>query len=59
MATSWLLLCDGSLSQARTYCYVFDIWAEDESAVAAAHDKIGLRYDSITQVNRVSGMDLR
>jgi hypothetical protein len=30
-----------------------------EADVSAAHNKIGLAYDSITQVHRVSGMDLR
>jgi hypothetical protein len=45
-----------SLGDGKVFCLTA---AEDEAAVAAAHDKIGLRYDSITQVNRVSGIDLR
>ncbi len=45
-----------NLGDGKVFCLTA---AADEAAVAAAHDKIGLRYDSITQVNRVSGMDLR
>jgi hypothetical protein len=44
-----------NLDDGKVFCLTA---ADDEAAVAAAHDQIGLRYDSITQVNRVSGMDL-
>ena len=45
-----------NLADGKAFCLTA---AADEAAVAAAHEKIGLRYDSITQVRRVSGMDLR
>ena len=45
-----------NLAEGKAFCHTA---AADEAAVAAAHDKIGLPYDSITQVHRVTGMDLR
>ncbi len=45
-----------NLAEGKAFCLTA---AADEAAVAAAHEKIGLPYDSITQVHRVSGMDLR
>jgi hypothetical protein len=45
-----------NLAEGKAFCLTA---AADETAVAAAHEKIGLPYDSITQVHRVSGMDLR
>ena len=45
-----------NLAEGKAFCLTA---AADEAAVAAAHEKIGLTYDSITQVRRVSGMDLR
>jgi Protein of unknown function (DUF4242) len=45
-----------NLAEGKAFCLTA---AADEAAVAAAHEKIGFPYDSITQVHRVSGMDLR
>ena len=45
-----------NLAEGKAFCHTA---AADEAAVAAAHDKIGLPYDSITEVHRVSGIDLR
>jgi hypothetical protein len=45
-----------NLAEGKAFCQTA---AEDEAAVAAAHEKIGFPYDSITQVHRVSGVDLR
>ena len=45
-----------NLAEGKAFCLTA---AADEATVAAAHDKIALPYDSITQVHRVSGMDLR
>jgi hypothetical protein len=45
-----------NLAEGKAFCQAA---AEDEAAVAAAHEKIGFPYDSITQVHRVSGVDLR
>ena len=45
-----------NLAEGKAFCLTA---AADEAAVAAAHEKIGLPYDSITQVHRVTGMDLR
>jgi hypothetical protein len=45
-----------NLAEGKAFCHTA---AADEAAVAAAHEKIGLPYDSITQVHRVSGIDLR
>jgi hypothetical protein len=45
-----------NLADGKAFCITA---AADEAAVAAAHEKIGFPYDSITQVQRVSGMDLR
>ena len=45
-----------NLAEGKAFCHTA---APDEAAVAAAHEEIGLRYDSITQVHRVTGMDLR
>ena len=45
-----------NLGEGKAFCMTA---AAGEAAVAAAHEKIGLPYDSITQVHRVSGMDLR
>ena len=45
-----------NLAEGKAFCLTA---AADEAAVAAAHEKIRLPYDSITQVHRVTGMDLR
>jgi hypothetical protein len=45
-----------NLAEGKAFCHTA---AADQAAVAAAHEKIGLPYDSITQVHRVSGIDLR
>jgi hypothetical protein len=45
-----------NLPDAKAFCRTR---ANDEAAVAAAHEKIGLPYDSITVVQRVSSIDLR
>ena len=45
-----------NLAEGKAFCLTA---AADEVAVAAAHEKIRLPYDSITQVHRVTGMDLR
>jgi hypothetical protein len=45
-----------NLGEGKAYCLTA---ADDEDAVFAAHEKIGLPYDSICQVQRVTGMDLR
>jgi hypothetical protein len=45
-----------NLEAGKAYCLTA---ADSEEAVFAAHDKIGLPYDSICQVQRVTGMDLR
>jgi hypothetical protein len=45
-----------NLSEGKAFCLTC---ASDVSVVAAAHEKIGMPYDSITQIQRVSGMDLR
>jgi Nickel responsive protein SCO4226-like len=45
-----------NLTEGKAFCLTA---AADEAAVAAAHDKIEFPYDSITQVRRVTGMDLR
>jgi|GEM_PF-1049180 len=45
-----------NLEAGKAYCVTA---AESEQAVFAAHEKIGLPYDSICQVRRVTGMDMR
>lgn len=45
-----------NLPEGKAYCLTA---AENEEAVFAAHNKVGLPYDSITHVQRVTGMDLR
>ena len=45
-----------NLAEGKAFCLTA---AADEADVAAAHEEIGLPYDSITQVHHVSGMDLR
>jgi hypothetical protein len=45
-----------NLPEGKAYCLTC---ADTEAVVAAAHEKIGLPFDSITQVQRVTGMDLR
>ena len=45
-----------NLAEGKAYCLTC---AADVAVVTAAHDKIGLPYDGITQVQRVTGMDLR
>jgi hypothetical protein len=45
-----------NLEEGKAYCLTC---ADNEEAVFTAHAKIGLPYDSITRVQRVSGMDLR
>ena len=45
-----------NLAEGKAYCLTC---ADSEEALFAAHEKVGLPYDSVTQVQRVSGMDLR
>jgi len=44
-----------NLGEGKVFCLTA---GADEAGISAAHDKIGLRYDSITEVHRVSGIDL-
>ncbi|HEX3827155.1 MAG TPA: nickel-binding protein [Sporichthyaceae bacterium] len=45
-----------NLADGKAYCLTA---AENEEAVFTAHHNVGLPYDSITHVHRVTGMDLR
>jgi hypothetical protein len=44
-----------SCPQGRAYCLVA---ARDEASVRRAHDKVGLPYNKITEVKRLTSMDL-
>jgi Protein of unknown function (DUF4242) len=45
-----------NLADGKAYCLTA---AASEEAVFTAHQNVGLPYDSITHVHRVTGMDLR
>src|SRR5262245_5272946 len=45
-----------NLKEGKAFCFMS---GPDEDAVRKAHEAIDLPFDSITQVNRVSGADLR
>jgi uncharacterized protein DUF4242 len=45
-----------NLKEGRAFCFTA---GPDVEAIRKAHDAIGLPYDSITDVRRVSGVDLR
>jgi hypothetical protein len=40
----------------RAFCFT---WGPDEDAIRRAHEKLDFPYDSITEVRRVTGADLR
>jgi hypothetical protein len=45
-----------NLPEGKAFCFMS---GPDEEAIRRAHDAIGLPYDSITEVRRVTGADLR
>ncbi|HEX2711464.1 MAG TPA: nickel-binding protein [Candidatus Acidoferrales bacterium] len=45
-----------NLKEGRAFCFTA---GPDVEAIRKAHDAIGLPYDSITDVRRVTGVDLR
>ena len=40
----------------RAFCFTY---GPDENAIRRAHEKLNFPYDSITEVRRVTGVDLR
>lgn len=40
----------------RAFCFT---WGPDEDAIRRAHEKLHFPYDSITEVRRATGVDLR
>ncbi|HTO54335.1 MAG TPA: nickel-binding protein [Myxococcota bacterium] len=45
-----------NLAEGKAYCFMS---GPDEAAIAQAHAAIDLPYDSITEVRRVTGADMR
>jgi uncharacterized protein DUF4242 len=45
-----------NVGQGKAYCFTK---GEDEAAIRRAHDKLNFPFDSITEVRRVTGVDLR
>jgi uncharacterized protein DUF4242 len=45
-----------NLEEGRAFCFMS---GPNETAIAQAHAAIGLPYDSITEVRRVTGADMR
>jgi len=45
-----------NLEQGKAFCFMS---GPDEESIRKAHEAIGLPYDSITEVRRVTGADMR
>jgi hypothetical protein len=45
-----------NLAEGKAFCFMS---GPDEEAIRKAHEAVDLRYDSITEVKRVTGADLR
>ena len=45
-----------NIAEAKAYCFTK---GPDAEAIRRAHEKIGFPFDSITEVRRVTGVDLR
>jgi len=45
-----------NVQECRAFCFT---WGPDEEAIRRAHEKLHFPYDSITEVRRATGADLR
>jgi hypothetical protein len=45
-----------NVKECRAFCFT---WGPDEDAIRRAHEKLNFPFDSITEVRRVTGVDLR
>lgn len=45
-----------NVAQCKAFCFT---WGPDEEAIRRAHEKLHFPFDSITEVRRVTGVDLR
>ena len=45
-----------NVQEGRAFCFT---WGPDEAAIRRAHEKLHFPFDSITEVRRVTGVDLR
>ena len=45
-----------NVEQGKAFCFT---WGPDEDAIRRAHEKLHFPFDSITEVKRVTGVDLR
>lgn len=45
-----------NVAEGKAYCFTT---GPDAAAIRRAHDRLGLPFDSITEVRRVTGVDLR
>lgn len=45
-----------NVQECRAFCFT---WGPDEEAIRRAHEKLHFPFDSITEVRRATGVDLR